>query len=155
MKALVSFLAGVLAAIIGASFISFMSGNNIAIQFGGRDNKIEQSTPSQPHTAPAATPQQIPQNQAPATAPTQAPSATTTQPPPTVSSAPLLPPQPAVVPTQQTYTAPQRHLARRSNPPEYVQDCSCPVDVVSEDEADVEDAPEEAEDCECEEPPAI
>ena|ERR1044071_6537652 len=155
MKALVSFLAGILAAILGASAISFMSGNNVAIQVGGSGNKIHQSTtpqpltPAQPQATPAATPQYVPQTQVPA--PTQAPSATT-QPPPSVSSAPLSPP---VSPPVQTSAIPSRHVARHNNRTEDVQECSCPVYVVAEEETDEEDAPEEAEDCECEEPPTI
>jgi hypothetical protein len=45
MKGFLTFLAGILTAVLGASAIFFFSGNSIAIQFGGTGNEIKQMPP--------------------------------------------------------------------------------------------------------------
>jgi type II secretory pathway pseudopilin PulG len=69
MKALASFLVGILATIIGASVLSFMSGNKIAIQIGGQNNNIEQREERIKTQHPSTSPPQS----APATKPTSSP----------------------------------------------------------------------------------
>lgn len=148
MKSFITFLAGIFAAILGASVISLVSGNNIALQFGGRGNTIEQAPSPRTQPTPAPAPQRTSQYQAPA--PTQTPSTTTTQlPPVTNTTSPTS--QPTAAPIQTINTIQKRTYTR--NPARSVKDCSCPIEV-SEDEVVDDDDSDGVDDYDCgEEPP--
>lgn len=152
MKTFLSFLVSILATILGAAALSILSGNNIAVQFGGEGNSIKQTTVPPSQSAPAPATQPTAQQLSPA--PSQGPSAITTQPPPGVTGGNATT-QPSAAPAQ-TSNPLQRHAYNRRNTARYVEDCSCPADEVSEDEADDEVTADEVEECDCEEePPAI
>lgn len=156
MKAFLSFLVGIIATVLTGAGVTavLLSNNNVAIQIGGRENKIEQKLESHPGGAQSA-PTQQPAPQPQFQPQTQPPNATTTQPPPNTSSyntpntAPNYVPAPA-----QSRSSVSRQKYNHTDDPAYLEECEC-----TEEEAMAEDEPaetvieEDVEMCYCEEEP--